>query len=674
MDKYLGKKLGGRYEINKLIGVGGMSYVYKAYDCIDDRVVSVKILKEEFLHNEEFTRRFKNESKAIAIISHPNIVRVYDVNFDERLQYIVMEYIDGITLKEYVDQQKEVRWREAVHFTVQILRALQHAHDKGIIHRDIKPQNIMLLPDGTIKVTDFGIARLSRSELRPPVAGEKAIGSVHYISPEQAKGELTDERADLYSVGVMMYEMLTGRLPFDADNAVSVAIMQLQSEAQRPRKINEDIPEGLEEITMKAMQKEASERYQSAAEMLSDIDEFKKNPSIRFEYQYFAEEPTRYIDAIAKIKGEEPEEELEEEEEKGETPVLPILAAVAGAVLVVALVFGIVSVVNKIGGGGNSKNTVEVENFIGKHYASELANNAEFLNTYELEFVYENSTEYGEGYVLWQKPKAGDRIKIKDTLTLCISTGEKLSQVPEVKVGEHVDMVRARLEQAGFVVRIVEENSTEHKEDTVIKTVPEYPNRVPSGSEIQVFVSLGEEKADPVVIPNIQNVALKDAISRLTAAGFAKDKIKTTVVNNKAPKDTVIGISPAVGTEVDPASEITLTVSSGYQDVQLTVPLPNTSTAVDLRIFVAGQENKTLSNSFKGILPDKKKQISFTVSEQTDSYDVTIQIAVAGTENYQDYTNYLVSGSSGMAQQQKAPVFNEPVTGTTTTAAPDMQE
>lgn len=668
MDKYLGKKLGGRYEINKLIGVGGMSYVYKAYDTIDDRVVSVKILKEEFLHNEEFTRRFKNESKAIAILSHPNIVRVYDVNFDERLQYIVMEYIDGITLKEYIDQQNEVRWRETVHFTVQILRALQHAHDKGIIHRDIKPQNIMLLPDGTIKVTDFGIARLSRSELRPPVAGEKAIGSVHYISPEQAKGELTDERADLYSVGVMMYEMLTGKLPFEADNAVSVAIMQLQTEAKRPRKINEDIPEGLEEITMKAMQKETALRYQSAAEMLSDIDEFKKNPSIRFEYQYFAEEPTRFVDAIARIKGEEPEEEeFEEDDEKEGAPILAILAAVAGAILLVALIFGGIAAYNKIAGGSASRNTVEVGNFIGKHYASELANNAEFLNTYNLEFTYENSTEYGEGYVLQQSPKAGDRIKLKGTLTLCISTGEKLTQVPEVTKGEHVDMVRARLEQAGLVVRIVEEYSTEHKENTVIKTVPEFPNRVPSGSEVQVFVSLGEEKPEPVAIPNIQNIALTDALNRLTAAGFVKENIKTTVVNNAAPQDTVIGISPAVGTSVDPASEITLTVSSGFQDVKLNVPLPNTSTTVDLQVFVAGKLDTAISASLKGILPDKKKEVTFVVAEKLESYDVTVKIAVAGSNEYKDYINYTVSGVNGTAKQENKWDFVEPSANKTTT-------
>ena len=235
MDKYLGKRLDGRYELRELIGVGGMAYVYKAYDSIDDRTVAVKILKDEFANNEEFIRRFRNESKAIAILNHPNIVKVLDVGFGEHLQYIVMEYIDGITLKEYLDQRRDIRWKEAVHFTVQILRALQHAHDKGIVHRDIKPQNIMLLSDGTIKVTDFGIARLSRSEVRATVGGDKAIGSVHYISPEQARGEITDEKTDLYSVGVMLYEMLTGRLPFEADNAVSVAIMQMQSEPTPPR-------------------------------------------------------------------------------------------------------------------------------------------------------------------------------------------------------------------------------------------------------------------------------------------------------------------------------------------------------------------------------------------------------------------------------------------------------
>ena len=223
MDKFVGKRLDGRYEIREIIGVGGMAVVYKAYDCIEDRIVAVKILKEEFISNEEFITRFKNESKAIAVLNHPNIVKVYDVSFGDLIQYIVMEYVDGITLKQYIEKQKSLRWKDAVYLTIQVLRALQHAHDKGIVHRDVKPQNIMLLADGTIKVTDFGIARFARSEHKTMT--DKAIGSVHYISPEQARGDATDEKADIYSVGVMLYEMLTGRLPFEADSAVSVAIM-----------------------------------------------------------------------------------------------------------------------------------------------------------------------------------------------------------------------------------------------------------------------------------------------------------------------------------------------------------------------------------------------------------------------------------------------------------------
>ncbi len=673
MSKYVGKKLGGRYEIQQMIGVGGMAYVYKAYDVVDDRIVAVKILKEEYLDNEEFTRRFKNESKAIAILSHPNIVRVYDVSFDERLQYIVMEYIDGITLKEYIDQQKDIRWRETVHFTVQILRALQHAHDKGIIHRDIKPQNIMLLPDGTIKVTDFGIARLSRTELRPPVAGEKAIGSVHYISPEQAKGELTDERTDLYAIGVMMYEMLTGRLPFEADNAVSVAIMQLQSEAKRPRKINEDIPEGLEEITLKAMQKDTATRYQSAAEMLNDIEEFKKNPSIRFEYQYFAEEPTRFIDAIARIKGaEETEEEETDEEEKAGPPILPILAAVAGAVALVALIFAGFAAYSKIFGGGNAKNTLEVGNFVGKHYVSELANDVDFLNTYTLKFEQANNADYPDGYVFKQEPEAGSKIKLKGQLTLWISSGEKLTQVPEVVESEHIDVVRARLEQEGFVVKLVQTNSDTVAENCVIKTEPAYPNKVASGSEIKVFVSIGVQAPDPVVIPNILNTDLAAAKQKLSCVGFKNVDVVYTKGNTV--KDTVVEVFPAVGGTYIPTEKITLTVSSGYKDVEILLPLPETSTTVDLQVYVDGTLDSNISKNLVNILPDKKGQVTFTVGLRKDEYDVTVKIAPAGTKNYQVYTSYTVHGAAGTAQQVGEMTFNETPSTTTTTASGDVQE
>ncbi|MEG1620468.1 MAG: protein kinase, partial [Oscillospiraceae bacterium] len=284
MDRYTGKKLDGRYEILELIGVGGMANVYRARDVVDGKIVAVKILKSEFAENEEFLRRFKNESRAIAMLSHDNIVKVYDVSFTEKVHFIVMEFIDGITLKEYIAQQGKLSWKEATYYTMQILRALSHAHDNGIVHRDIKPQNVMLLSDGTIKITDFGIARFARSETK--TLTDRAIGSVHYISPEQASGAVIDQRTDLYSVGVVLFEMVTGTLPFDADTPISVALKQIQAVPKRPRELNPEIPEGLEEIVMRAMQKAPSKRYQTAAEMLKDFEEFKKNPSVSFQYDY----------------------------------------------------------------------------------------------------------------------------------------------------------------------------------------------------------------------------------------------------------------------------------------------------------------------------------------------------------------------------------------------------
>ena len=318
MDKYLGKRLDGRYEIHELIGIGGMANVYRCTDTLDDREVAIKILKDEFLNNEEFIRRFKNESKAIAMLSHPNIVKVYDVSFGDMIQYIVMEYIDGITLKEYIERQGVIEWKDALHLTTQVLRALQHAHESGIVHRDIKPQNIMLLQDGTIKVTDFGIARFSDKATRTMT--DQAIGSVHYIAPEQARGDVTDGKTDIYSVGVMLYEMLAGKLPFDGDSAVSVALMQLNEEPKRPREINPSIPVGLEQITIRAMEKEPNKRYTSAAEMLSDIDRFRLNPSIVFDYgsSYVDDQPTKFVEDKDKDKEMDAAKELEKEKAREE--------------------------------------------------------------------------------------------------------------------------------------------------------------------------------------------------------------------------------------------------------------------------------------------------------------------------------------------------------------------
>ena len=650
MDKYIGKRLDGRYEIREIIGVGGMAYVYKAYDNIDNRIVAIKILKEEYLANEEFTRRFKNESKAIAILSHPNIVKVYDVSFGERLQYIVMECVDGITLKEYIDQQKEFKWKEAVHFTVQILRALQHAHDKGIVHRDIKPHNIMLLPDGTIKVADFGIARFSRQDIHATRAPEKAIGSVHYISPEQARGDITDEKADIYSVGVMLYEMLTGKLPFEADTAVSVAIMQLQAEAKPPREIDPNIPEGLEDITIKAMQKDPSKRYQSAAEMLNDIDEFKKNPSIHFEYKYFVDEsPTRYMETISKVKGvdEAPRKAAvaKEKEEKKPFPVIPVLFAVAGAFLVVALVFvGIV--LSDVLGSGNTTDVV-VPNFIGMKL-EDVNRNEEWKEWFSFtDPVLQEYSDRPVGEIIGQSIKADTRVKKgQKAITLTVSRGPNMVQIPDV-VGQHRDQAEAALKNAGFDVKYMMEPSEEVQQNFIISLSPlEYPNELVYGSSITMVVSNGPAALEPIVVEDVTNLSVTQAVTMLTQQGFVVNETDIVYVNNASvPKDTVVSQSIAGGLTAVPGTTITLQVSTGFRDVKVQIPLPNSDVAVDLKMYVGG----VLKETKIGVLPNILGVWSVTLSEAEEEYNVRVDIAKSGSGNDEKYAEYRIDGVNGKA-------------------------
>lgn len=664
MDKYLGKRLDGRYEIKEIIGVGGMACVYKAYDTIDDRIVSVKILKDEYLANEEFTRRFKNESKAIAILSHPNIVKVYDVSFGERFQYIVMEYIDGITLKEYIDQQKEIKWKEAVHFTVQILRALQHAHDKGIIHRDIKPQNIMLLPDGTIKVTDFGIAQFSRQETRMNTNGEnKAIGSVHYISPEQARGEITDEKADIYSVGVMLYEMLTGCLPFEADNAVSVAIMQLQSEPKKPSEINPQIPDGLEEITLKAMQKDPQARYQSAAEMLYDIDEFKRNPSIHFEYKYYQETAPVFVETVSRVKTKPQElyeEEYEEDDDDQKKSMLPILAAIAGALVLIAMIFVGIWMVNSLLNGPSTEN-VTVPELLGQNYAAVTANpeyNEKF--TFLVNERYDDTVPKGE--IMDQKPAGGKEVKIKSEIEVTVSKGPQTIEVPQIKEGREKSTAASEIENAGFKVQEVSESSSTVGAGLVIRTEPAYPEKAPKGSTIVLYISNGPEPVPEEDIPNVTKMAQEDAIAKLKEKGFLVDEQSIEVVNQAGyEKGFVVSQNPASG-KAQPGTKIQLTVSSGYQDVQMKVDLPDTTTAVDLQVYVNGEQKtgSELGVNLKNLLPSDKQSISLTLTAQKESYPVTIRIAAAGTENYQVYKSFTANGLDGTAVENESIPFDDP--------------
>lgn len=570
MDKFLGKRLDGRYEIQEILGVGGMAVVYKAYDNVDDRMVAIKILKEEFTGNDEFIRRFKNESKAIAVLSHPNIVKVTDVSFGDLIQYIVMEYIEGITLKEYIEQSGPLSWNEAVHFTLQILRGLQHAHDKGVVHRDIKPQNIMLLADKTIKVTDFGIARFARSEQR--TITDKAIGSVHYISPEQARGEKTDEKADVYSIGVMLYEMLTGRLPFQAESAVSVAIMQLQQDPTLPRDINGSIPLGLEQITMHAMQKDTSKRYKSAAEMLCDLEAFKKNPAITFDYDYFVDDsPTKFIptaDATA-----------EKEESDGKKfPIIPILAGVSTA-FVVAMIILLVVVLNNFFGKGGKE--IELPSFVGEKY-EDIINNEEYKDLFV--FVREDgeySAEYEVGEISKQSPEAGKSVRPGQKVVLTVSQGEKTVTVPNI-YGYTRTRAKTVLDSYEFEYKFVEEPSEDIDLDCVIKTDPYVGTPVTDGTIITVYISTGPQ-VEYVELPDLINVS-KNSVSDVLESSGLKLGVVTEDYSDTVRKGFVCAMSP------DPTSTKQVVKGSSVDVIISKGPAPSVSFALDLPAYM---ENET---------------------------------------------------------------------------------
>lgn len=561
MDKYSGKKLDKRYEIHELIGTGGMAMVYRAYDTIDDRTVAIKILKDEFSANDEFIRRFKNESKAIAVLNHPNIVKVYDVSFGDVIQYIVMEYIDGITLKEYMELQgNEISWKEAVLFTTQILQALEHAHSKGIVHRDIKPQNIMLLQDGTIKVTDFGIARFSSVETRTMT--DKAIGSVHYIAPEQAKGELTDGKTDIYSVGVMLYEMLAGRLPFEADNAVSVAIMQLQETPKPLKEINDEIPEGLAEITLKAMQKDPSLRYQSAKEMLNDIELFKQNPSIVFEYKYMtpqgADDKTKEIPEAGLIDDSNYSDEYGKyaaDAEKAKSPAGSIIAGIISAFVLVAIVCCILGTFQACQGANTD--AVDIPNFVGMN-SDEVINGGK----YDFKFETVNSFDPNQaiGTILKQSPESGSKqIKEGSTITLTINSTSTVVNVPYVN-GYSAENALTKMNDKNLKAQIVYVEDEDTAVDMVLDTTPKAGSEVEVDSTIKVFVSR-EKTSDTVTLPNVVGQTLDEAKANLEALGFEVDYEYNEKVDK--PKDTVMAQSPGYDVDLEAGSKVKLLVAKG---------------------------------------------------------------------------------------------------------------
>lgn len=625
MDNYVGKRLDGRYEIQEIIGVGGMSVVYKAYDNVDDRIVAVKILKEEFLSNDDFVRRFKNESKAIALLSHPNIVKVYDVSFGEKLQYIVMEYVDGITLKEYIQKQNSITWNDALFFTTQILRALQHAHDKGIVHRDIKPQNIILLSDGSIKVADFGIARFSRSDTK--TLTDTAIGSVHYISPEQAKGEFTDEKADIYSVGVVLYEMLAGKVPFEADNAVSVALMQLQNDAERLTEINPDIPVGLEQICVRAMQKNPDDRYRSATEMLVDVEEVIKNPATVFDYSYFIDrQPTKYVaqleqNDIAPQAENTANSTTEDSAEVYYDPNRKKKVITAVVIGIIALIGAIVALVMSITGSFNTSTSV-LDDFVGKSY-DELISSGEY--DYQFILEQEKTDEAEPGIIIRQSPEAGTRVQSGGQVTLVVAVSADDIAVPNL-YDLNEDRAKKALDQNGLTnYKFTSVASDSVEEGKVVYTEPKAGSIISADEGIVIYVSSGPTTAtvETIKIPDVYGLSREDARSFLEKAGFTNISFKTR--DSMTPKDIVIGQEPNYGVSASPDDSIVVYLSTGTTTtttkashiVEVTVALPertdsqNNHERDSLTIELDGKVYKTDTVSLDG----SSKKYSITVEE-----------------------------------------------------------
>ena len=567
MDQYIGKMLDDRYEILELIGSGGMANVYKARCHRLNRLVAIKILKSDLADNADFRRRFHDESQAVAQLSHANIVSVYDVSTNPDREYIVMELIDGITLKQYMERRGRMDWRESLHFITQIMRGLSHAHSRGIIHRDIKPQNIMVLRDGSVKVADFGIACLAN---QGQTLTQEALGSVHYISPEQARGDRIDARSDIYSAGVVLYEMLTGRLPFEGDSAVSVAIQHLSSVPLAPRDIDPNIPEPLELICMKAMNSDPNKRYASADAMIEDLEKFRRDPSVDMDYirqeltaPAADTEPTmplptaQVASAVKKHTGElRREREAEEEPPRRDKKSIAIIAGIfAAAVLLVVLLFKLI--LGDFGPAGSNK-SYPVPDIRGK--TVEEAQEMEGVKDIFLIEVQGTRTteEYQPGQIVEQDPAAG-RTR-KSNLVIQVYVAAEPEKVPmKDLVGMEYRQARVLLTDMGLDLKITTEtvSSDKYGADAVIETVPAADEPLVAGQTVILRVSTGPET---VTVPTFTGQDIANAVQNAQDLGLTVGEI-TYDTFSFAPQGQVIEQSIKPTSEVPGGTKISFTVS-----------------------------------------------------------------------------------------------------------------
>ena len=609
MDPYIGKLLDNRYEILEVVGTGGMARVYKARCHRLNRLVAIKILHEDLSRDAEFRRRFHDESQAVAMLSHPNIVSVYDVSRSSELEYIVMELIDGISLKQYMSKKgNKLNWREALHFITQITKALGHAHSRGIIHRDIKPHNVMVLRDGSVKVADFGIARLMSGG--QSTLTQEALGSVHYISPEQARGSHIDSRSDLYSAGVVLYEMITGRLPFEGDTAVSVAIQHINSIPLTPREIDDTIPEALEAITMKAMAPKPENRYASADEMLADLEEFRKNPNISFDYDvsvFSAEidcedDKTRPITGTrVAAGGKKPPERRsrryeDEDEESARGPIWPILLSVAAILLFVGGVFFFLYQTVFSGFFAPPVEKVKVPNLVGGIYET-VQQDLNLLGDFKLILGETVSDDSAAGTILKQSPEGGTELmgEAAREITVTISGGPEPVSMPDLAKKEYLEAY-LEVQELGLKPALpTYEYHDEIPENHVISHTPLTGNPVAPGSEVHMVVSRGPQ-AKMIYVPYLLEISQAEAENKLSLYNLTRGSV-IPAYSSSVEAGKVMDQYPAAGDEVEEGSAVNLTVSKGPDPTlappeesteTVTLPLPATDGEVYVSVTLDG--------------------------------------------------------------------------------------
>ncbi len=557
MDKYLGTTLDDRYEIQEIIGSGGMAVVYKATDNRLHRSVAVKILRDELAADEEFRRRFQTEAQAVAMLSHPNIVSVYDVSHSESVEYIVMELIEGVTLMQYMQKKGALGWKEALHFSVQISKALEHAHSKGIVHRDIKPQNIMIIRDGSIKVADFGIAALESTQEQ---RSSQTVGSVHYIAPEQARGEQPDTRSDIYSLGVVMYEMLTGRMPYDGETAEQIALKHIAGIAVPPQEINPDIPDELARITLRAMNADINARYQSASELLADLEEFRKQQAAANRTSSDGEEGFEVVPDVEPIGRTGEMSEAKYARRRKRSRKVSIMSGAVGVLVFMVAVF--VFLWNYwLRDIFSTAERIELPNFVGRSYES-VVNDSSYTQLYAFTVTYSIDPTVPEGEIISQDPEAGRSLMIvpeKIAVTLTVSTGVREAVVPDV-LNSSLQEAVVELQNSGFKYETNYVTSDVVTEGYVISTDPAPGSSLAEGSTVFLTISSGPT-IHTVTMPNLVGHTESEAISILQSNNLTY--ADTTYIESEQEEGTVIRQSIDAYEDVSEHTRIYLWVSSG---------------------------------------------------------------------------------------------------------------